>query len=312
MNMHQIDIRRIDLNLLTILKVLLDEQNVTKASERLNLSQSATSYALKRLRQIFNDPLLERSVGGMRPTARALALQESLSRILADVEQLVKEPNFTPELAKGTIRIAASDYANAVILPLLLQEMTQKCPFIDVECYDWQADTLEKMRQGEVNLGLGIVDLDKTYGIKTENLFTERFVSIVRKKHPILKKNISLESYIAYPHTLISTGSPTHSIKNAPKGYVDRVLEEAGLKRRVMLKLPHFFSGALIISKTDLILTLPSRIAALYTNVAHITVFDPPIDFDDYQYMQIWSTHFEHDPFHKWLRNLIKDLTVNI
>ena len=90
--MHQIDIKKIDLNLLIILKVLLDEHNVTKASQKLNLSQSATSHALNRLRKMFNDPLLERSPSGMRPTARALALRESLEHILIDIKQLVEEP----------------------------------------------------------------------------------------------------------------------------------------------------------------------------------------------------------------------------
>lgn len=172
--MHQVDIRQIDLNLLIILKVLLDEQNVTRASEKLNLSQSATSHALKRLRQMFNDPLLERSVAGMRPTARALTLRDSLEQILGDIEELVKEPIFTPELAKGTIRIATSDYATTVILPTILRELAQKAPYIDVECYDWQADTLEKIRHNEIDLGLGIIDSSKTNGIKTQNLFVEQ------------------------------------------------------------------------------------------------------------------------------------------
>ncbi|MEI6426973.1 MAG: LysR family transcriptional regulator [Pseudanabaena sp. ELA607] len=310
--MHQVDIRQIDLNLLIILKVLLDEQNVTRASEKLNLSQSATSHALKRLRQMFNDPLLERSVAGMRPTARALTLRDSLEQILGDIEELVKEPIFTPELAKGTIRIATSDYATTVILPTILRELAQKAPYIDVECYDWQADTLEKIRHNEIDLGLGIIDSSKTNGIKTQNLFVERFVSIVRRDHPILEERMSLQSYIRYPHALITTGSPTHSIKDAPKGLVDRILEEAGLTRRVMLKLPHFFSGALIISNTDLILTLPRRIALLYANNIHITLFDPPIALGEYHYMQIWASHTNCEPLQGWLRNLVSHLAASM
>ena len=310
--MHQIDIKQIDLNLLNVLKVLLDEVSVTKASEKLNLSQSAISHALQRLRKTFNDPLLERVASGMRPTSRAIALRESLENILRDIEQLVAEPIFIPELAKGTLRIAASDYATTVILPTVLKELSQKCPYINIECCDWQSDTLEKIRNGEIDLGLGIVDLSKTNGIKAQNLFSERFVSIVRKEHPILEENLSLESYIAYPHALISTGSPTHSIKNSPKGHIDRILEEAGVTRRVMLKLPHFFSAALIISQTDLILTIPRRIALLYTNAANITLFDPPIALGEYNYMQIWASHGDRVPFQVWLRNLISSQTESI
>ena len=137
--MQQIDIRQIDLNLLRILKALLDESNVTRASEKLNLSQSATSHALNRLRKMFNDPLLERSSTGMRPTPRALALQASLETILLDIERLIQEPIFLPEQAQGTIRIAASDYATTVILPPILKELFHKAPAIDIECYPTSA-----------------------------------------------------------------------------------------------------------------------------------------------------------------------------
>lgn len=311
--MQQIDIKQIDLNLLIILKVLLDENNVTKASEKLNLSQSATSHALKRLRKVFNDPLLERSPSGMRPTPRALALRETLESILLDIEQLVKEPLFLPELAQGTIRIAASDYATTVILPPVLKELAQKSPYIDIECYDWNYDTLDKLRIGEIDLGLGVLDLDNMNEFRCQNLFVEGFASLVRTEHPIIQQGITLESYIAWPHALITiTGLPIHSIKKSSKSHVDRILEELGVKRRVMLKLPHFLSAAIIIGQTDLILTLPRRIALLFTDIANITLFEPPIDLGEYKYMQIWSKRCDNIPIQIWLRNLIKSQTQNI
>lgn len=311
--MQPIDIKQIDLNLLTVLKVLLDETNVTKASEKLNLSQSATSHALNRLRKMFNDQLLARSSSGMRPTPRALALRESLEKILVDIEELVKEPIFCPELAQGTIRIAASDYATTVILPPVLTQLPQQSPYIDIECYDWHSDTLEKLRNGDIDLALGVVDIDESNGIRCQNLFTESFVSIVRAEHPILQENITIESYIAWPHALITiTGLPLHSIKKSSKSHVDRILEELGVKRRVMLKLPHFLSAALIIDQTDLILTLPRRIALLFANIANVTIFEPPIDLGEYHYMQIWSKGCDHIPLQAWLRDLISSQTQDI
>jgi DNA-binding transcriptional LysR family regulator len=311
--MHQIDIKQIDLNLLTILKVLLDERNVTRASEKLNLSQSATSHALKRLRKMFNDPLLERAAAGMCPTPRAIALQESLEHILRDIEQLVTEPVFIPELAKGTLRLAASDYATTIILPTVLKHLAQKSPHIDIDCYDWHPETLDRLKNGEIDLCLGVVDIDGTNGIRTQNLFLEHFVSIVRKNHPILESGITLDAYVASPHALITiTGSPVHSIKKSAKSSVDRMLDELGVKRRVMLRLPHFLSAALIISQTDMILTLPRRIALLFANVSDISIFEPPINLGEYHYMQIWSKRCDHIPFQVWLRNLISSQTQNI
>ena len=312
--MHQIDIKDIDLNLLIILKILLDENNVTKASEKLNLSQSATSHALNRLRKMFNDPLLERSRIGMRPTARAIALQKSLENILIEIEQLVEEPVFRPEEATGTIRIAASDYGTTVILPAVLKQLAQDSPYIDIECYDWHPDTLERLRIGEIDLALGVVDFDESERrLRCQKLFPESFASVVRANHPIIQDSITLESYISWPHALITiTGSPIHSIQRSPKSHVDRILEESGVNRRVMLKLPHFLSAALIIDGTDMILTLPRRIALLFTNIANIAVFEPPIDLGIYEYMQVWHTRCDRIPLQAWIRNIIASQTQHL
>ncbi len=312
--MHQIDIKDIDLNLLIILKILLDENNVTKASEKLNLSQSATSHALNRLRKMFNDPLLERSRTGMRPTARALALQGSLENILLEIEQLIEEPIFRPEEATGTVRIAASDYATTVILPSVLKQLARESPYINIECYDWHPDTLERLRIGEIDLALGVVDLDDSdRRLRCQNLFPESFASVVRADHPIVQASITLESYISWPHALITiTGSPILSIKKSHKSHVDRILEESGVNRRVMLKLPHFLSAALIIDGTDLILTLPRRIAMLFKNIANIAVFEPPMDLGAYEYMQVWHARSDNIPLQVWLRNMISAQTQDI
>ncbi|MBD2484874.1 LysR family transcriptional regulator [Planktothrix sp. FACHB-1365] len=311
--MQQIDIRQIDLNLLRILKVLLDESNVTRASEKLNLSQSATSHALNRLRKMFNDPLLERTSTGMRATPRALALQAALETILLDIERLVQEPIFLPEQAQGTIRIAASDYATTVILPRVLKELFRQTPAIDIECYYWNSETLEMLKKGEIHLGLGVIDLEEQTEFKKQNLFKEHFVSIVRAEHPILEADITLESYTAWPHILINvTGLPIYSIKKSSKSHVDRILEELGVERRVILKLPHFLSAPLIISQTDFILTLPRRIALLFADAAHITLFEPPIDLGEYHYMQVWSKNYDNVPFQIWLRNLIISQTQDL
>jgi DNA-binding transcriptional LysR family regulator len=312
--MHQIDIKDIDLNLLIILKILLDENNVTKASEKLNLSQSATSHALKRLRKMFNDPLLERSRTGMRPTARAIALQGSLQNILLEIEQLVEEPIFRPELARGTVRIAASDYGTTVVLPPLLNQLARESPYIDIECYDWHPDTLEKLGIGEIDLALGVSHFDDDDNqFRSQKLFPESFASVVRADHPIIQASITLESYISWSHALITiTGTPSTSIKKSHKSHVDRILEESGVSRRVMLKLPHFLSAALIIDGTDLILTLPRRIAMLFTNIANIAVFEPPLDLGVYEYMQVWHARSDNIPLQAWIRNTIYTTTQDL
>lgn len=304
---------KIDLNLLNILNVLLEECSVTKASEKLYLTQSATSHALNRLRKMFKDPLLERSRTGMIPTARALALRESLDNILLDIESLLEEPNFDPQVAKGTIRIATSDYSTTIILPSVFKTLSEKSPNMNIECYGWYDDTFERIKNGEIDLGLGVLAPHETSELRSQNLFTESFVSIVRKNHPILQESITLESYIACPHALVTiTGSPVLSIKVSPKSHVDLKLEELGVKRRVMLKIPHFLAAPLIIAETDLILTLPRRIALLYADFAQLSLFDSPINLGEYNYMQIWHKRSDNIPFQKWLRSLISEQTQHI
>jgi DNA-binding transcriptional LysR family regulator len=122
--LHKIDIKEIDLNLLSILKVLLDEVSVTKASEKSNLSQFATSHALQRLRKMFNDPLLERSASTMSPIFGAIALRASLDNIILNIEQLVIEPIFVPAIAEETIHISASDYRTTLILPSVIKQLS--------------------------------------------------------------------------------------------------------------------------------------------------------------------------------------------
>ena len=271
---------------------MLEERSVTKAGERLNLSQSATSHALRRLRLVFNDQLLTRSPKGMMPTPRAIAISESLENMLLDIEQIVNVPIFIPELAKGSMRIAASDYATSVILPSVLEELSRKRPNINIECCDWNQNILEKLKNREIDLGLGVIDVNGIDGIRTQNLFKEYFVSIVRKDHPILQADIMIETYVYFPHALITiTGLPVTSIIKSSKSHIDRILEDLGVKRRVMLKLSHFLSAALIISQTDMILTLPSRIAQLLSSIAKVSTLKPPIDLEDYSYMQILAKH---------------------
>ena len=134
-----------------------------------------------------------------------------------------------------------------------------------------------------------------------------------KKNYPILQVNIMIETYVYFPHALITiTGLPVTSIIKSSKSHIDRILEDLGVKRRVMLKLSHFLSAALIISQTDMILTLPSRIAQLLSSIAKVSTLKPPIDLEDYSYMQIWAKHSDNIPSHIWLRQLVNTQTKNI
>lgn len=308
--MHKIDLLQLDLNLLLVLHALLLERNVTNAGERIGLSQSATSHALGRLREIFNDPLLVRSNKNMVPTPRALELLEPLEKILLDIKGLIQPTIFEPKTAQGTIQLAASDYSIVVILPKVLKLLSDNAPHLNLECHHWRSDILDLLRNGEIDLGLGVLNLPQTSELRFQTLFVEDLVSVVRADHPITQTNLTIESYVAWSHASITIpNSPASPILHSPIKHVDNALSNLGVKRRVMLKLPHFLAAPVIVAQSDLILTLPRRIAIMFAEYVNLAILEPPIDFGQYDYMQFWHERRDRDPLHIWLRELIASQT---
>lgn len=304
--MYHLNLLKLDLNLLLVLCALLEERNVTNAGEKVGLSQSATSHALGRLRQVFNDPLLVRSPKGMIPTPRALELIEPLKQILLDIDQLIQPNIFEPKTAQGTLQLATSEYGTTVILPLVLNQISQQAPQLNVECDHWRSNILDLLRDGVIDLGLGVLNLPEANEFRVQKLLVEDFVSVVRADHPITQMELTVESYISCLHVLITiTNSSVSAIPNSPTSHIDTVLSNLGVKRRVMLKLPHFLSAPLIVAQTDLIITMPRRIAMLFAKYNDLAILEPPIELGQYNYIQVWHESRHNDPRHIWLRELV-------
>jgi DNA-binding transcriptional LysR family regulator len=303
--MHKMNIETLDLNLLLVLQALLQEQSVTRAGARIGLSQSATSHALGRLRDFFQDPLLIRTPKGMVLTARAEELIAPLADILRQLNRLIQPTLFDPAMTQGKVRIAATDYATAVILPVVLKELTQVAPQVEVECHYWNSDVVEMCRKGIIDLGFGIVDIAEMSDIRSQTLFTEDFVSVVRVNHPIAQTEVTLDSYIAWPHALIT-------INNSLGSPVDRALAELGLQRKIMLRIPQFLAAPFIVAQTDFILTIPRRIALLIASTANLIVLELPIPMNRFGYPQIWHERHQADPFHSWFRQLVISQTSQL
>jgi DNA-binding transcriptional LysR family regulator len=301
--MYEINLAQLDLNLLMALNALLEERSVTRAGKTLGLSQSATSHALNRLRKLFDDQLLVRTSKGMVPTPRAENLLEPLRQILSDIKQLIQTPTFDPKTAQGTIQIVATDYATVVILPTVLKRVAEEAPHLDIECHHWREETLEQLRSGEIDLALGGQNPPDSNEFNFQQLFVEDFVSIVRADHPVTQSEFTIEAFLAWSHALIT-------VTNSRMGYIDAMLETLGMKRRILLRLPHFLSAPLIVAKTDLILTLPRRLAMLFAEFANLSVLDPPVELDEFNYIQVWHKRRQHEPMHIWLRELIASQTL--
>jgi len=297
--MHETHIDALDLNLLRLLDALLDTGNLTRAGDRLGLSQPAASRALARLRAALGDPLFVRLPQGLKPTPRAQALREPLRRALRDLQQALQPHRFDPASARGAIRIVAPDHEATTLLPALLQRLTRDAPNIDIDLPPRPAEPLALLADGTLDLIIGVFP-DAPAGFRAQRLYDDDFVCVLRRGHPALRRGapLSLARYAALPHALIS-------ITGSGGGAVDTALAKHGLARRIALRIPHFLAAPLIVAHSDLVLTMPRRLARHLAAAAPLQLIEPPLDLPGFTISQLWHEHQQHDARHRWLRQTV-------
>ena len=295
------NLRTFDLNLLVAFEVLMRELNVTRAAEHMFITQSAMSHILHRLRQQLDDPLLVKTPAGMKPTERALALIEPIRALLTEMEQLLQPPlEFEAGTSQRRFVLAATDYMELLLIPQLSGLVDQIAPGIDIHVIRTESSfPVAQLESGSLDVVLGFESvLNPPAHLNCHLLFSDRMACMVRQNHPLIKKTPSLEEYVAVPHMLISrTGSNM--------GVIDQKLTELGLERRIKLIVPHFLSAPLIVAETDMILSLPYRIAEQFKKFAPLEIFPVPIELPSYDLCMIWHPLFDKDPAHVWLRDKI-------
>lgn len=292
-----ININRLDLNLLRTLDVLLCEHNVTRAAQRLNLSQPSISVQLARLREIFDDPLLLPGPRGMVPTARADELRMPLRQALEALSSAVSPASaFDPLKANVTWHIAATDYmASSIVLPAL-NNLREAAPGTRLALVEMNPDRFEKQAErGEVDLIFHTRD-GAPQGLHQRLLFTERYVLAGRLDHPQLKRRLTLTQFCQLEHVIVSPDGGGFSAAT------DAALAEKGLSRRVVLSVPHFLFMLEALARTDLVAVLPER---LVKETRTLRVVEPPVEVAGFDMMMLWHERLHRDPGHKWLRQHI-------
>lgn len=303
--MLKVNLASIDLNLLVALQALLDEQNVTRAAVRVGLSQPAMSRALGRLRDMFNDQLLVRTSKGMSPTPRAAALAEPLGKVLSGVDQMIQPPEFDPGTAEGRRRIATTGYGSLVMVPLVIGRFYQEAPKLDLDILNMHGSTVHDLETGAIDLAIGGLGVDTMpAGFYQQNLFDDRFVCVVRENHPVIGKGLTLENYTELSHGLMT-------VTGDGPGVIDGVLKRIGVQRRIALRLPHPLVAPIAAAESDLIFTLPQRLAVRLQEIANVVILEPPVEISSeigsFAVRQHWHERHHHDPSHIWLRNLLAD-----
>ncbi|WP_178083478.1 LysR family transcriptional regulator [Pseudomonas sp. 91RF] len=296
--MHQMnDLRRIDLNLLVILDALLSEQHVTRAAERLHLSQPAVSHALARLRDLLGDPLLVRAGAGLAPTARALELVAPLAEALAQVQSLLAPNTFDPASARRTFRLAMSDYGAAIILPGLIRTLRAEAPGIDLQIrHASREGMVEGLLNGDIDLAAGVLP-ELPGELCSTPLFEERYVCLLDRQSLPASGVLDLPTYLSRPHVLLEMrGSGTPEI--------ERTLTALRERRRVAVSLPHWSVAPQFISGTDLILTVASRTLKDVDDDSLIIV-PPPFEIAPFTFVSAWHKRRGGDQALNWLNRRI-------
>jgi DNA-binding transcriptional LysR family regulator len=301
--------RNIDLHLLACLDALLTERQVTRAAERMNMTQPGMSNALARLRQKFQDELLVRTSHGMVPTERALELAASVKAALMHVDAaLSHQSEFTPEKARFTYKIAISDYVSLLLMPALMNDLLKEAPAVKVTTSASDAKRLrEWLEEGECQLSIGYYT-DLADGMHSSELLTDEMCCIAREGHPSLRGHISLEQYIEQPHVLMVGGSQAATFEVM----ADEALRALGLARRIVMRLPSLLVVPAVVAGSDMIATVPRRLARICRESLPLQVMELPVEVPTYRLLMVWHERTQHDGAQRWLRQKIRHLAQGL
>jgi DNA-binding transcriptional LysR family regulator len=303
------ELKNFDLNLLVAFKVLMEEASVSRAAERMCISQSAMSHVLQRLRQQLDDPVLVRTPKGMTPTPRALSLNGPICALLGEIERVIQPPEeFAPGASQKRFVIAASDYVEFTLLPPLVEKLGRQAPNVEILVKQLNGRIPEsEINDDAIDMAIGFdVILDPPSYLQTEELFSEKIISVVRKDHPdFLGDSMSLDQFLAARHMLMSR-------RASGAGIIDDWLEQRGLTRKISLIVPNFLAAPWIVARTDLVLSLPARIGDCLARVAPLKTFQLPISLPDYKLTMVWHSARNKEPAHVWFRRQIRDVCSEI
>ncbi|MEO0815296.1 MAG: LysR family transcriptional regulator, partial [Myxococcota bacterium] len=243
----------IDLNLLPVLRAVLETGSVQDAAKRVSLSPSATSHALSRARELFDDPLLVRAGQRLVPTTRGEELLRKLGTRLDDLESaLGSEAAFDPKTLSKSFNIGCNDYGEFTLVQPLGRRFAAMAPRVNLYCVEATGQVFERLRSGTLDVGIGVFS-NIPPDINHRVLLRDEFVCAVRTGHPVLKRKWNLERYLELSHVLVSPGG-------TPEGVVDRILNAQGLSRRVARTVSNFLAAPLLVSESDYVLTVSKRI----------------------------------------------------
>jgi DNA-binding transcriptional LysR family regulator len=296
------NVQGVDLNLLRVFDAVLRERAVTAAAARLGLTQPAVSNALGRLRTHFGDALFVRTAAGMDPTPFARGVAEPVRQALALLESaLAHGPGFDPASSTRAFRFYMSDLGQVEFLPPLVERAQRAAPGVRLEAVAADLENIaDALGAGSLDLAVGFLP---SLGppVQRRALFRDPYVCLMRADHPAIGKTLTRKRFLEASHVLVTYRGGGHRV-------IEEALERAGVGRRIALRVPHFTVVPMVLERTDLILTLPARVARVYERRGHFKSLPPPVPMPPAEVAVHWHERFDADPGNRWLREQIVDL----
>jgi DNA-binding transcriptional LysR family regulator len=297
-------LNKFDLNLLIALDALLQEKNVTRAAERVFVSQPAMSAALQKLRDYFNDPLLVRAGRELCLTPRGLSLVEPVREALLHVQAtLGTQPTFDPATVKRGFSVIVRDHIVPRLMPAVLRRLLAEAPHVSCAVEELSQTSLSRLEHGDSDLAV-LIDNPQLFGLQAfpewlrlVELKTVRWVCVVCREHPYIRDELTEELYASMPHVFSKPQGPGVSVLELMARYA-----KVDLDVRVTTQSP--FELPFIVPGTPLIATVPENIANRLAPLLPIRIFAPPHAIPDSREILMWHKRNESDPGHAWLRDL--------
>jgi DNA-binding transcriptional LysR family regulator len=298
MNLHEED-----LNLLVIFEALLDTRSVSKASERLNLSQPSMSNSLARLRKAFDDPMFIRVKNTMEPTSEALRIAGPVREVLARARaEIYQRQLFRPESASQTFTLCMTDVAEAAYLPKLINAIRPLAPGVKLSTISPIVEKAEEgLASGAVDLAIGYFpDIQEANVIQQSLLRNSGFACVLRADNRFLENGeLTRRSFESAAHVAIRTEGRSHEV-------VELALANAGIEREVVVTLPHFLGVLSIVPNTELMAIIPSDLSSIFQYQPGIRIHPLPIASPTVRVVQVWHRRSDQDAANRWLRNLVR------
>jgi DNA-binding transcriptional LysR family regulator len=307
--------RTLDLNLLRVFDVVMTERSVTRAAERLAMTQPAVSNALRRLREATREELFTPSSTGVTPTRQAEALWPSVRAALGGLREVFEPQGFDPKQDARSFTLAMADATAAVIVPALVRALDVAQAKVDLRFTPLATrDPRALLERGDADLALGffpelpamLAAEAGSSSMQLEPLWGCEYVCVMRRDHPLAAQStLTLDAFCAAQHLRVS-------FAGRPRGFVDAALQRLGRKRRVMITVNQFHSAACVVRQSDLLTVLPRSFVPATGFASELSCRTLPIELPGIDVALLWHRRHEHDAAQRWLRDTLRSAAVDL